>query len=201
MLAERHDVDVVVDEDGDGAAPAQAPLDVEAVPPGHDRRVHRPTCGELDRPRNPDPDRADLVRPPPCLGQQRRELIPTQERTASGTFADREVPRSRRSARRQIGDRNPGVGGAEVGGEHHAGLPVELEHHRRPPTLERPPPASYTNRFSIRASTRCEIVERPRPVAVISSARVIGPSCRMSSRIVPGPIATRPIECPFCIAG
>ena len=62
VLAERHHVDVVVDDDDAVAAVADEAGDVEPVPARHDRRVGRPPGGVLDRAGQPDADGGELVR-------------------------------------------------------------------------------------------------------------------------------------------
>jgi hypothetical protein len=75
-LAERHHVDVVVDDDVDAAQHrAHAAAHVEAVPAGHDRRARRPPCGELDRPGQADADRHDVAETPPGAAHQRPAAV------------------------------------------------------------------------------------------------------------------------------
>ena len=60
VLAERHDVDVVVDEDRRLVVLAEPVRDREAVPAGHDRRGDGLAAREGDRARDADADAADV---------------------------------------------------------------------------------------------------------------------------------------------
>src|SRR4051812_10105825 len=62
VLAEGHDIDVVVDEYGRVVVGGEPAWDRVAVPAGHDRRRHRLPARERDRPRNADADAAHVAR-------------------------------------------------------------------------------------------------------------------------------------------
>ena len=70
-LAQRHDVDVVVDEDRDGVVALDVAGDVVPVPAGHDRRVDRAAGGVLDRAGQADADGGELGDLATVLAQQR----------------------------------------------------------------------------------------------------------------------------------
>jgi hypothetical protein len=128
VLADGHDVHVVVDEDRHVEAPREAAGDRVAVPAGHDRRVDGPAGGELDRARNADADAPHLVRLAPGARQELRELRLDDAEHRVGARADVEVLG-------QLGERVAGevhhrearVGGAEVGAEHDRAIAREDE--------------------------------------------------------------------------
>ena len=60
VLAERHDVDVVVDEDRAAERGRDVGRDVVAVPAGHDRRRGRAPGGVLDRTGQAEADAGEL---------------------------------------------------------------------------------------------------------------------------------------------
>src|SRR5690606_31486463 len=70
VLAQRHDVDVVVDEDRPGQGPGEVARHVEAVPAGHDWRAHGTTGGELHGARQADAGAGDVVERAAGLLQQ-----------------------------------------------------------------------------------------------------------------------------------
>ena len=69
-FAERHQVDVVVDEDGCGIVFAQVVADREAVPCRHQRRVDQLTVLEVDRTRHADADADHLFGAAGASGEQ-----------------------------------------------------------------------------------------------------------------------------------
>ena len=104
MLAERHRVDVALQQRRRAEARGQPVGDRVAVPAGHDRRVDRAPGGDLDRPRDAD-RRAEHVGPRvPGLGQQlvegaldpARAPRPARRRSAAAPRA-RPAPRRARS--------------------------------------------------------------------------------------------------------
>ena len=70
VLAERHRVDVVVDQDGSGVAALEEGRDAAAVPAGHDRRADHGAAGELHRARDADADGPQVVGRAPGGGEQ-----------------------------------------------------------------------------------------------------------------------------------
>src|SRR5690606_778568 len=70
VLAEGHDVDVVVHQHRHGDAAADVLGDVEAVPAGHDRRVDRASGGVLDRAGEADADAQEVGLGPPRLVEE-----------------------------------------------------------------------------------------------------------------------------------
>jgi hypothetical protein len=97
QLAQRHQVDVVVDEHRRGVVLAQVVADREAVPGRHQRRVHELADGEVDRPGHADAD-ADHVpwRDRPQRASSSRMRVRTRASTTPGLRARR---RARRAAR------------------------------------------------------------------------------------------------------
>jgi hypothetical protein len=127
VLAEGHDVDVVVDQDRGAEALGEPLRDREAVPARHDRRVAGEAGGVLDRARHADPDPrhpafvADLV-------QQRVEALfhplehdfgPVGDLDVAAVLGQHPPP--------EVGDGEARVGGAEVGGEDQRRVLVEGE--------------------------------------------------------------------------
>ena len=99
------------------ACPVRSVGDREAVPARHDRRVGDPPGLELDRPGHADADAADVARVAPDSLQQLPERG-VRCRARAGAVAD--LGSSWSSARPcppSVDERQPRVGGAEVGGE------------------------------------------------------------------------------------
>ena len=135
MLAQRHDVHVVVDQAWGVVALGEAVTDRVAVPPGHDRRVDRPAGGELDRAGDADAHRHHVVVDPAVQVEQGVEVELDLSEHRFGPGGDVEVDGLLgEELAGEVGDAEPGVGGAQVGDEHPAGLPVEGEEGRRTAT-------------------------------------------------------------------
>ncbi len=134
VLAQRHDVHVVVDEHGGVEPLLQDPGDVDVVPRGHDRRVDGPPGGVLDGAGEADADADQVVDAAP---RGRDELLagvrdPRQDDV--GTVRDREGRVGLgEHVGREVRDGEAGVGRAEVHGEHDARLRAEGEGHGRAP--------------------------------------------------------------------
>ena len=128
VLAERHDVDVVVDEHGHVEDAGHVSRHVVAVPPGHDRRAHRSAARVLHGAGHADAD-ADEVG-----GGASGEVEHLRGRRGHpvehdrGAVGDLEVltDLAERSPR-EVGDSDATVGGAEVGADDDARLGVEGE--------------------------------------------------------------------------
>ena len=118
-LAERHHVDVVVDDDVDAAQRlAHEAGDVEAVPAGHDRRVRRPAGGELDRPGQPDADADDVAEAATGAAHERPAVVDDPASTFSGpTAMSRSTTSSASTLAARSVDGQAHVGGADVGAE------------------------------------------------------------------------------------
>ena len=132
VLADRHDVHVVVDQRRHAEVLRQPLAHRVVVPARHDRRVHGPAGDVLDRPGQADADAAERAEVAAGLAQQLldRRLEPGEQRV--GAFGDRDVVRLLgEDLAAQVGDRDAGVGGADVGADHDAGLAVEGERGRR----------------------------------------------------------------------
>ncbi len=129
VLAQGHDVDVVVDEDRRAGVALGEPVgDREAVPAGHDRRVDRLPAAKATGPGMPTPIRARRRRAP-ALAEQLRGSGRGRAEDRSGPSRDVDVERQlgERPAG-QVGDGESRVGRAQVGGEDDARLVVEGEH-------------------------------------------------------------------------
>ena len=97
VLAQRHDVDVVVDQHRDAVAVGEALGDRVAVPAGHDRRVARAPGRVLDRPGDADADPAHVA---VARGRPRAAGRGSARRPSRAPPRDRARSRSRRSPRR-----------------------------------------------------------------------------------------------------
>ena len=134
VLAQRHDVHVVVDQDGHAVALAQHVGDRVAVPARHDRRADRPAGLEVDRAGQPDPERQHV--PAPAAGGREqaveRRAQPVEHGVRPVADGDRLLDLGQRRAG-EVAHRQAAVGRAEVGGEHDAGILVHRERGGRPP--------------------------------------------------------------------
>ena len=132
VLAQRHDVHVVVDERRRAEVVSEPTTDAIAVPAGHDRRRDRGARGELDRAGDADARAAHVVVRAAELGEHRVErlLEPGQDRV--GAVGDRDLLRRLgQHLAAEVGHRHARVRRAQVRGEHHARVAVEGEHLRR----------------------------------------------------------------------
>jgi hypothetical protein len=128
VLAERHDVHVVVDQHGSVDPETEPGADGEAVPAGHQRRIDGVTAVVVDGAGQADGGPADVGRAVAALGQQLGEVLQEPAQAGLGTPVDGEIARVLSEYRAaQVGDGEPGVGDAEVGGEHDPGARVEDE--------------------------------------------------------------------------
>ena len=126
VLAERHRVDVALEQRGRAEALGQRVGDRVAVPARHQRRVGRPP-GDLDRSGHADRGGQDVgVAVPGLARAARRTCAPTHSSTSSGPSAmtDRLLALGERDAG-EVADRQPAVARAEVGGQHDADALVE----------------------------------------------------------------------------
>ena len=122
----------------------------------------------------------------PAAATSRRPCSTTQRQHVLRTEGDVEVDELvGQHGRRQVGDGQPDVGGADVGGEHDARRRVEGELRRRATTRRRRLAGRRRRaQLASSASTRWATVDRPSPVTAASSLRVRGtPSRRCCSRI------------------
>ena len=137
VLAERHDVHVVVDEHGDREHAGHKARDVEAVPARHDRRAHRATHGVLHGARHTDPDAHQVVAPSAagqqilCVGQ-----YPVKDGLGTVGNVDRRVDAVDRLAGK-VREPERRVACAEVGSQDDPGVGVETKLHRRASTGRR----------------------------------------------------------------
>jgi hypothetical protein len=133
VLAESHDVHVVVDEDGSAQPRAQPLRHGEAVPAGHDRRVRRPSRGVLDRPWQADPHPAHLHRVAARRGEQLVEGVHDGAERALGPLVDGQLQGPlREHGHAEVEHGQAGMRGAEVGRQHDPRSPVEGEHRGGP---------------------------------------------------------------------
>ena len=135
VLAERHDVHVVVDEDGRVVVRGEPVRDREAVPAGHDRRRDGLAAREGDRAGDADADAADVGGGAGDLFEQDDEALVDVLEDDLGAVGDVHVERrlGQRGAR-EVGHDQPRVRGAEVGDQDDARALVEGQHGRGTPT-------------------------------------------------------------------
>lgn len=139
LLRQGHQIGVVVDEHGQGSG-GRHRADVlgpglaesfpygEAVPAGHDRRLHDPRRLPVHRARHRETDAADPLGPRPGLGEQRAEPAGQLVQGAVGAVGDDEgagVFGEDGAGEVERGD--AGVPGLQVGDEHHGVRGVELQ--------------------------------------------------------------------------
>ena len=135
VLAHRHDVHVVVDQRGRAEAHGQPLADGIAVPSGHDRRADGTAGGELDRAGQPHPDPAHAGEVAAGLGHEVDEGVLEPVEDGVGPVGDGDVPPGlAEHLAGEVGHRDARVGGAEIAAQHHAGVAVERQAGRRPPT-------------------------------------------------------------------
>ena len=132
VLAERHDVDVVVDQHRRLVVLAEPVRDREAVPAGHDRRRDRLAARERDRARDAHADAANLGRRTGNFIQKLRKALVDAFQDRIGTVRDIHVER-RLGQRRagEIRDDQTRMRRAQVGDQHDARALVERQHRRR----------------------------------------------------------------------
>src|SRR5699024_9424633 len=75
MLAQRHDIHIVVNEDRSRESALEIAWHVETVPSGHDRRADRATDVVLDGPGQADAHADDVLQRPSVLLEHRQERI------------------------------------------------------------------------------------------------------------------------------
>ena len=138
VLADRHDVDVVVDQRRHAEPFGEALPDGVQVPARHDRRRHGPAGGELDRARGGRRHAAQLADLPPGLSRRSLEGLLQPREHDVGAFGDGDVLGVLgQHAAGQVGDRHPGVGRSDVAGQHHPDVAVERQHRRGSPARGR----------------------------------------------------------------
>ena len=135
MLAQGHDVDVVVDEDRPTEGRHHVARHVVVIPAGHDRGQHRSPGGVLDRARQPDPDTGQVgpaaagaleqgTRRPGHLVEH--GLGPSGDVEGQGGLVE--------DASAQVGQGDECVGGADVDTDDDSGVGVECQPGRWAPT-------------------------------------------------------------------
>ena len=187
VLAEAHDVHVVVDQSWRGESFSEPLANGIEVPARHDRRAHRSAGGEFDRARQTDPDAAYVIardfrsraggdRTSP-RAKRGRVSGPFATAMSWTSWASTSPARSVTATREWVAPRSPAsttpaspLNASIVG--------------RRPPVEALSPPGTR-RRCEIRASTRCAMVERASPVIAASSPRVLARPVRTRSRIAP----------------
>ena len=134
VLAERHDVHVVVDEDGRVVVAGEPARDREAVPAGHDRRRDGLAAREGDRAGDTDTDAAHVRGAAVDLGEQPAERLVDLLEHDLRAFGDIQVERRLRQGRTgEIGHHETRVGRAQIADQHDARALVEGQHRGRPP--------------------------------------------------------------------
>ena len=132
-LPKGHDVDVVVHQHRDRQRALDVPDDVESVPAGHDRRLHRHPGGMFHRAGQADADAGEVFLAAAGLVQQVGAL--RQHAVQHGLRAVGDVlgqPALRQHGSAQVRDGDDHVGGAHVDRQHDAGGGVEGKARRRP---------------------------------------------------------------------
>lgn len=138
VLAERHHVDVVVDQDRRVVASGEEVRHPGAVPAAHDRRPHHRPGARLDRPGDADADRPHMPGRVAGLGQQPPHLLVQPGEYGLGPIVDVQFLRGLGQHRAaEFGDRDRAVRGAEVHRAHHRGARGQLEGERRAPAVGR----------------------------------------------------------------
>ena len=133
VLAQGHQVDVVVDEHRPAEGGPDVPGHVVVVPTGHDRRQHRSPGRVLDGAGQTDADAGEVVAGAPGRRQQRPAGAGNTVEHRFGAGGDVQAQRLlRQHAAAQVGEGDQGVGGAEVGPDDHTGIRVEGEPGRGP---------------------------------------------------------------------
>ena len=118
-LAEGHDVDVVVDEHGDGEVLLEEAGDVVPVPAGHDRRVDRTAGGVLDGTGQADADRGQVVGASRAAAQQRPDRRDHPAEDDLGALDDVDLRGDLGEQRAgEVAEHGPGVRGADVDAHH-----------------------------------------------------------------------------------
>ena len=129
QLAQRHQVDVVVDEDRRGVVLAQVVADREAVPGRHQRRVDQLAALEVDRARHADAD-ADHLRARRSRSCASSSRISTRTRASTTPGPCAHVGRLRAcwASTREVGPQHGHVeaGGADVDADQHAQAAVQV---------------------------------------------------------------------------
>src|SRR5215208_3600472 len=136
-LAERHQVDVVVDPHGD-AVGGEARAHVVPIPARHDRWGDRAAGLELDRPRNADSDSPQRAREVAALAYEAGEQLvhaPERLRRARGDVGRLGAVGEDRP--REVGDADVDARRAEIGDEEVPGVGPELDGARRPASRRR----------------------------------------------------------------
>ncbi len=133
LLAEREEVDVVVDEDGhepEGAA--DVGRDVEAVPSGHDRGIDRHAGRMLDRSGHTDADADQVVARAARVGDESFRGCECPVEHGLGAVCDGKATRLAFQDRAgEVGDGDHAVRRTEVDGDDHARLGLERDARRR----------------------------------------------------------------------
>ena len=190
VLAERHDVDVVVHQDGPPRAAADVGRDVVAVPARHDRR-QRPAArwsarpgraGRCPRRRGPGAAPARRLQQRPAGAHQRVEDVLADRgrcRAACGPLGD--------DASAEVGERHERMCRPESAPmtTRAWGLNANLAGGR--PPVDAASPEGASRPAASRASTLAPTVDLASPVSWISSARVRGVPSRMSCSRSPAP--------------
>ena len=194
MLAERHQVDVVGDQDRDGQGERERVRDDDVVPAGHDRRRDHARRRGLNRARDADRDGDDVGR---GYGPRRRAARGMRSRTsarltsgpaamsiACHSWTSTLAPRSQTA--------RPARAGAEVGDEHDTARLVERERRRRA-GRRCSPRCRWRRSGRPRAAGRARslTVARARPLSRVRPMRVSAAPVRTSSRSRPAPAVRR----------
>ena len=126
LLAQRHDVDVVVDEDGHGKGLLDVPGHVVAVPAGHDRRIDRASGGVLHRTGQAETDGGELGDGALLLPHELADRVLSPPENLLGTGRDIEVGASLgQHDAGEVGQGDAGVTRSDVDPGHDVGRQVQ----------------------------------------------------------------------------
>ena len=128
MLAERHQVGVLVDDDRARVVGSEEVGHAVAVPTGHDRRTDDAAFGEFDRPRHTDADALDVGARAFHFGKQlvemRHDLAEHDGRSVGHRDA---VALAGEDCPAHVAYSHLHGAGADRGEQHHAGVGIDLE--------------------------------------------------------------------------
>ena len=132
LLAESHDVDVVVDQHGYGVLALETPRHVVLVPARHDRRADRAAGRVLDRAGQADADRGQVLERTALRLQQRAHGRGHPAQHHLGTLGHVEaLAHLAEDLAGEVGQGGAHVGGADVDADHDLGRRVEREQRGR----------------------------------------------------------------------
>ena len=170
VLAEGHDVDVVVDQHRHPVAVREAARDREPVPAGHDRRVAWQAGRGSTGPGTPTPMPVTWSRPAPTSANRASKRSSTSREPLRDRVRSRCPRGSRRGPTPQVRDRDSGVDAPRSAARTRPASSLKAKRIGGRPPVDWLPPASRRRPSSCSCSRRWAIVERARPVCSARSA-------------------------------